>query len=115
MTQRIAIASSDGKNIDLHFARASQFYIYNVTDATYEFVELRKCDTIFKHDEDEFHNAIQKLYDCKAILVSKIGRGALAYVVSNGLRVFEASYPIDSVLEKFVQEDILNKNEFKES
>jgi predicted Fe-Mo cluster-binding NifX family protein len=108
MTHRIAIASSDGKKIDLHFAKASQFYIYDVNDASYRFVELRKCETIFKHDESEFDKAVEKLYDCKAVLVSQIGIGALAYITSKGLRVFEAPYPIVSVLEKLLQEDILN-------
>ena len=39
MTQRIAIASTDGKNIDLHFAQASQFYIFDVQDQEYKFIE----------------------------------------------------------------------------
>lgn len=107
MAHRIAIASSDGKNIDLHFAKASQFYIYDVDDVDYRFVELRSCETILKHDGNEFDKAIQKLYDCKAVIVSQIGRGALSYVISKGLRVFEAPYPIESVLEKLVNEDIM--------
>ncbi|HEY5584141.1 MAG TPA: NifB/NifX family molybdenum-iron cluster-binding protein [Ruminiclostridium sp.] len=109
MTHRIAIASSDGKNIDLHFAKASQFYIYDVNKDAFEFIELRKCEGIIKHDENEFDKKIEKFYGCMAVFVSQIGRGALAYVSSKGLRVFEAPYPIESVLEKLVQEDILNK------
>lgn len=109
MTHRIAIASSDGRNIDFHFARASQFYIYDVNDDAYKFIELRKCETVLKHDENEFEKTIQKLHDCSAVLVSQIGRGALSYVGSKGIRIFEAPYPIESVLEKLVQEGILNK------
>ncbi|MHB8065681.1 MAG: NifB/NifX family molybdenum-iron cluster-binding protein [Ruminiclostridium sp.] len=109
MKHRIAIASSDGKNIDLHFAKASQFYIYDVNDDNFDFVELRRCETILEHDENEFDKATQKLYDCMAVFVSQIGRGALSYIISKGLRVFEAPYLIESVLEKLVQEDILNK------
>jgi nitrogen fixation protein NifX len=108
MTHRIAIASSDGKNIDLHFARAGQFYIFDVNDTDYTFIELRKCEIILNNDENEFDKAIQKLFDCRAVFVSQIGRGALSYVVSSELRVFEAPYPIESVLEKLVQEGILN-------
>ncbi len=111
MSYRIAIASSDGKNIDLHFARASQFYIYDIKDAAYEFVELRKCETILKHDENEFDKAISKLHDCIAVIVSQIGRGALAYLSLKNIRVFEAPYPIDGVLDKLVKEAILSKKE----
>ncbi len=110
---RIAVASSDGVNIDLHFARASTFYIYEIGDKTYEFLELRNIDAILRHDEYEFDRVLKSLEDCGAVIVSQIGIGALASVASKGLRVFEAPYPIESVLNKLVNEDILNRDDNK--
>lgn len=110
MVNRIAIASSDGENIDLHFARATGFYIYDVGDTNYEFVEYRGIETIFRHDESEFEKTLQNIEDCNALIVSQIGRGALSFVAAYGLRVFEAPYPIESVLKKLINEEILLKN-----
>ncbi len=107
MAQRIAIASSDGINIDLHFARTASFYIYEIFDTKYEFVEYRKLDAANKHDESGFERTLNALEDCKAIIVSQIGRGALAFVNSKGIRVFEAPYPIQMVMERFIEKNIL--------
>lgn len=107
MVNRVAIASSDGENIDLHFARTTGFYIYDVGDTNYEFVEYRGIDGIFGHNEWEFEKALQNIDDCTAVIVSRIGRGALSYAASRGLRIFEAPYPIESVLKKLIDEEIL--------
>lgn len=111
MTYRVAVASSDGRNIDLHFARANQFYIYDLHEESFEFIELRKRDVILAHNENEFDKAMQKLHDCTAVIVSQIGRGALGYVSNKGFRVFEAPYPIEPVLEKLVNERILDRKD----
>ncbi len=111
MSQRIAIASSDGVNIDLHFARASGFYIYEIIDESSEYIEYRVNDaTLSKHDENEFERTLKNLSDCKAIIVSQVGLNALGFIQSRGFRVFEAPYRIESVLERFIEKDILNRN-----
>ena len=111
MAGRVAIASSDGNNIDLHFAKASNFYIYDLSDSGYQFIENRKLTSQPQgHNENEFEKILTLLEDCKAILVSQIGKGALGYVSSKGIRVFEAPYPIDRVLEKFLQKSILDND-----
>lgn len=109
MTHRIAIASSDGRNIDLHFGRAGQFYIYDIDETDYRFVEIRKAQMILNHAADEFERAAESIKDCLAVFVSKVGKVALIYIIANGLRVFEAPYPIEGVLDKLVKENILNK------
>ena len=43
MSLKIAIASSDGKNIDLHFGKAEKFYIYELKEKNFEFVETRNA------------------------------------------------------------------------
>ncbi|MDF2987754.1 MAG: Dinitrogenase iron-molybdenum cofactor biosynthesis protein [Eubacterium sp.] len=108
MAERIAIASSDGSNIDLHFAKAASFYIYEIFAGKYEYIEYRKLDAANRHDEIEFERTLKALEDCKAIIVAQIGRGALAFVNSKGIRVFEAPYPIQMVLERFIDKNILN-------
>lgn len=109
MTHRIAIASSNGRNIDLHFGKAQQFYIYDINETDYRFVEIRKSQMILNHDANEFDRAVENIKDCLAVFVSRIGKVALIYIIANGLRVFEAPYPIEGVLDKLVKEGILDK------
>ncbi|MBP5576611.1 MAG: hypothetical protein J6X67_07630 [Treponema sp.] len=50
MSLKVALASSDGKNIDLHFGKAEKFYIYELKDKDFELVESR---TAPKQEEKE--------------------------------------------------------------
>ncbi len=45
MSYKIAIASSDGENVDVHFGAAEQFYIYEVEETKYQLAEVRKYET----------------------------------------------------------------------
>ncbi len=110
MSQRIAIASSDGKNIDLHFARATSFYIYELDNKTFKFIEIRKPSVAGSHDESEFARTLRLIEDCSTIIVSRIGRGALGFIQAKGIRIFEASYPIDAVLKKLIDRDIIKED-----
>ncbi|OPX42511.1 dinitrogenase iron-molybdenum cofactor [Ruminiclostridium hungatei] len=109
MSQRIAIASSDGKNIDLHFARATSFYIYEIDQKAFKFIEIRKPSAANSHDESEFARTLKLIEDCSSIIVNRIGRGALAFIQAKGIRIFEASYPIDVVLKKLIDKKIIQE------
>ena len=50
MSLKVALASSDGKNIDLHFGKAEKFYIYELKDKDFELVENRNAP---KQEEKE--------------------------------------------------------------
>ena len=42
MSIKVAVASSDGKNIDLHFGQAKSFLIYEFKDGKFDFSEKRE-------------------------------------------------------------------------
>lgn len=42
MSIKVAIASSDGLNIDLHFGQAKSFFIYELKDKKFDFTEKRE-------------------------------------------------------------------------
>ena len=44
LSYKIAIASSDGKNIDISFGATTFFYIYDVDGRNYSFLEKRNID-----------------------------------------------------------------------
>lgn len=72
---RIAIASSDGKNVDLHFGDASHFLIFQVEGNKVNFVELReKENKPLQEHSDRWMQSLNMIKDCKAILCSKMGQ-----------------------------------------
>ena len=39
---KVAVASTDGKNIDVHYGKADKFFIYQIDDeAGFDFIEVR--------------------------------------------------------------------------
>ena len=100
---KIAAASTDGIHINEHFGRAAFFRIYELTDKSCDFLEVRDAVAVRQHmrehDKSDFDRLVELLSDCDAVLAVRIGEGAAAYLIEKGLRVFEASGPIEAVLQ----------------
>lgn len=110
MSVKVAIASTDGKVINEHFGRATKFHIFEINDSSFNFLESRtveRCCNGGEHEDSAFENVANILNDCKAIFVAKIGIGASNYMESKGYTVFEAPYFIEDVLNKVLQENLL--------
>lgn len=109
---KIALASSDGININEHFGKAIFFRVYELNNNEYRFIESRDavaaCQHTRTHNSTDFDTVVNLLSDCDALLVSKIGEGAAAYVISKGLRVFEVSGSIDGVLNKLLADKVFS-------
>ncbi len=107
---KIAVASTDGININEHFGKAIFFRVYEIKDKAFSFVELRDavaaCQHARSHSQTDFDRVIELLSDCDAVFVSKIGEGAAAYLISKGLRVFEVSGEINAVFEKVIEDNV---------
>lgn len=110
MSVKVAIASTDGKVINEHFGRATQFNIFELDKLNYRFLEIRevqRCCNGGEHEDFAFENIAKTLKDCKAIFVAKIGSGASSYMESKGFIIFEAPFLIPDVLNKVLQENLL--------
>ena len=105
MSYRVAAASIDGKVINQHFGRASQFLIFDIDGKAFNFVETREnappC-SLGDHHEDAMGKAVQMLSDCTIVLVSKIGSGAVQALGERGIQSYEIRDFIDKALEKLV-------------
>ncbi len=103
---KVAIASTDGTAVNEHFGRAAFFRIYEINADGHRFIEIRDavaaCQQRRIHNKTNFDLTLDLLSDCDAILVSKIGEGAAAYIISKGIRVFEVSGNIDAVLDRLI-------------
>ncbi|KZX14741.1 NifB/NifX family molybdenum-iron cluster-binding protein [Methanobrevibacter filiformis] len=83
---KIAIASSDGENVDLHFGKANSLYIYNFDGDTTNFIEKRTVDI----DEDERHQwtkVLDKIQDCDVIIAVQFGFKSKFGIEEAGLKI----------------------------
>lgn len=72
---KVAVASTNGKNVDLHFGDADQFFIWDIEKDESEFEEIRKKMDIPLNDHTERWKAsLDLIGDCKAVLCSRIGK-----------------------------------------
>ncbi|HWQ40545.1 MAG TPA: NifB/NifX family molybdenum-iron cluster-binding protein [Desulfosporosinus sp.] len=109
MSYRVAVASSDGKYVNEHFGRAKQFLIFNVDDNQPEFYELRKNDppcTGDGHNQDQMSRTVELLADCKAVLVSQIGPGAVQALSLKGITSCVLPDFIEDALKSFLQIEV---------
>ncbi|MDR2933250.1 MAG: dinitrogenase iron-molybdenum cofactor biosynthesis protein [Oscillospiraceae bacterium] len=103
MSIRIAAATTDGKIINEHFGRASAFYIVELDESGYRFMEKRETAPVCgggSHDDGAMAKNIALLDDCRAVLVSRAGPGAKRALELQGISVFEIGLPIDEALDK---------------
>lgn len=107
MAIRAAAASTDGKVINCHFGKASNFLIFELRNGEFQYIETRNikpCCNRGEHEDSAFENAAKLLADCSIILVSKIGISAADFLESRGFAVYESPFPITQCLKKLAAE-----------
>lgn len=114
MSYRIAVGSGDGVFVDQHFATALQFLIYEVNGEEYDFIESRSnridCECSEYH-KNKFSPLTEKINDCRAVLVGRIGPGAQNALKEQGIDAYDIQESIDVALEKLI--DYYNKTDSK--
>lgn len=105
MPIRVALASSSGEFVDMHFGLAIAFEVYDVSADGYEFVDRRDAFNGGACNEDEFGRVADVLTDCGALFVARIGPSAVQFLADRGFRVFEAFYPVEVVLQAFQKQE----------
>lgn len=90
---KVAVATSDGIVVNQHFGRARTFFIYDIDEeGGYTLLETRNLPPVCNggnHEDSKLEGNIQKLADCKYILVSRIGMGAAARAEQAGITPME--------------------------
>lgn len=106
MSYKIAVASSDGKVINQHFGRATQFLIFEVKNGQYTFLELIETNPFCnhgEHDDNRLLASVDALIGCRAVLVSQIGNGAAQILASKGIQSFDIKDFIEEALIKLIK------------
>jgi predicted Fe-Mo cluster-binding NifX family protein len=103
---KVAIASTDGKKVDMHFGKCDAFTIAEVDASSGEYGILERrpvpppCPSCGTHgdNDDAMFAVIGLISDCRAVIVSKIGRWPDSLLYERGIESIEYSGPIDEVL-----------------
>lgn len=106
---RVAVATSDGIVVNQHFGKADKFRIYDINqDNTIDFREERKVEIVCQggvHDDLRLKENINYLLDCKYVLVSKIGLGAVNTLEQANIRPMEIPGIIEESIKKLIVYD----------
>jgi len=102
MDVKIAVASSDGINVDQHFGRATGFRVYRFHDGGYEYLETRENESPCSgqaHDDNALERAAARLSDCRGVVVAQIGAGAIDALILKRVMAFTLPGTIDEAFE----------------
>jgi nitrogen fixation protein NifX len=113
MPIRVAVASENRERemVHQHFGRATQFLIYEIEGTACRLIEARKnqpsCgaaveDGASGHGADLMQQAIERVSDCRAVVVAQIGRGAVERLSRRGIHAFVIPDFIDSALRRLI-------------
>lgn len=129
MGYRIAVATSDGVNVDLHFGATDSFVIYEVDGLDFEKLEDRDVpksedgyshgcvsDSVFGSESGcssgcgdrngchggEKSHTVELLSDCRCVVSTKVGRSIVRQFERRAITTFEIMMPINEVLPKIV-------------
>ena len=101
---RVAIASTDGETVNIHYGKSELFYIYIVDDDEgYDLLESRSVTPVCqegKHDKNAMDIHVQQFTDCKYVIASRIGDGAIQSLTAQGITAMELPGSIDDAILK---------------
>lgn len=115
---KIAVASSDGIVVNQHFGHAEKFLIYEVKgNGNFDFIEIRTTEPVChygNHEDGKLIENLQKIQDCKYLLVSKIGTGASILAQQLGVTPMELPDMIEKSIRKVISfeqiQNLLERN-----
>jgi len=99
----VAVASSDGKYVHLHFGRATEFQIFDVEGPRRTFVERRPSPGLCRggeHTLGDLLRTITLLRDCQAVLAAQIGPQVRQALARRGIQPFAIPDSIPSALKQ---------------
>jgi len=96
MNSMVAVASTDGNYVDLHFGSADQFFIYEINDGKAQFREVRnKNDVKVQKHADRWLTSLKIVNDCKTVICSKIGNEPNIILKKRGIKVIQLESEVE--------------------
>ncbi len=97
---QLAFASNDGRVVDEHFGAAARFHVFSLGAEGAQHSAIIDCTTGEGHDNTRLAERINALKECRAVLCTAIGQGALRQLRAAGVeavRVPEGT-PVSTLL-----------------
>lgn len=103
---KVAICTTDGAEVDLHFGKTETFYIYEVKGGGQTLVEKRNVESYCScgdepvaHDFDKpkFDKIFETIKDCDKLYTVRIGDAPLQKLQEQGMEVKLCSCAVDSI------------------
>ena len=108
---RIAVASSNGENVDLHFGKAKSLYVYEYDEEKDEisFLEQRtvEIEVDMKHQNPKI---IKTIEDCEVAICEQFGPKAAIYAEDAGLKLVKDEGSVEEALKNYVNHVNFMKN-----
>lgn len=103
---KIAVASNNGQDVNLHFGQAKSFYIYETAGSTLKELEKRETDSYCAHNapkdhsfsKDRFTTVYEVIKDCELVVVQAVGDVPAAKLKEKGIKPFIFSGKIEEIL-----------------
>ena len=100
---RIAIASSNGKDVDLHFGKAKSICIFDFDNDgnNKTFVERRTVE-IEEGERHQWMKTLSSIEDCDIVICVQAGFKSKFGIEEAGIKVVEDEGPLDEVLNRYI-------------
>ncbi|MDR2830978.1 MAG: FeMo cofactor biosynthesis protein [Methanobrevibacter sp.] len=98
---KIAIASSDGRKVDLHFGKANSIYIYDFDGENAKCVEHRIVN-IVTNEQHQWRKVLDIILDCDVVISVQSGFKSRFGIEKAGLKNIEDEGLIEDVLKKYI-------------
>ena len=101
-TIKVAVATTDGKQVNEHFGKSEHFAIFELGEETTH-IEDRACEKLstgdpsHAFDPSKFNKIADTLKDCQKVYVTEIGKVPEAELKARGLEVVRCNCPIDQI------------------
>ncbi|MGB9937507.1 MAG: NifB/NifX family molybdenum-iron cluster-binding protein [Methanobacterium sp.] len=105
---KVADATSNGKNVNLHFGSAETFLIFEVEENGVKFIEMReKPKVTINNHSDRWIVSLKLLIDCHALLCSRIGVEPKESLQKEGINLFESQKSLNDAFKDYLEQFIL--------
>ena len=88
---RVAVASSQGREVDLHFGHADQFLVFDILPHQVEFIDARKVPAEEDDMEgvEDLDRVVELVSDCQYVVSRRAGPHAVERLSGRGIRSVE--------------------------
>ncbi len=97
---RLAVVSSDGKNVDLHLGKGKSVYVYDYEDEL-SFVEKRDVE-IAEDSKHQGGKVIKACSDCDVLIAVQYGFKSKIKAENAEIKLVMDEGPIDEVLQRYI-------------